>query len=72
MWLIAPRTLVSLRSGPLPKRGRPSSRREERRLDAEGLPVRGERKINAIEASIVCRIFNDYAAVSWRPNERCG
>jgi site-specific DNA recombinase len=33
-----------------------------RRLDAEGLPVRGERKINATQAGIVSRIFNDYAA----------
>ena len=33
-----------------------------RRLDAEGLPVRGERKINATEAGIVRRMFNDYAA----------
>ena len=33
-----------------------------RRLDADGLPVRGERKINANEAGIVQRIFNDYAA----------
>ena len=33
-----------------------------RRLDAEGLPVRGERKINAAEAGIVRRMFNDYAA----------
>ena len=33
-----------------------------RRLDAEGLPVRGERKINENEAGIVRRIFNDYAA----------
>ena len=33
-----------------------------RRLDAEGLPVRGERKINAAQAGIVRRIFNDYAA----------
>ena len=33
-----------------------------RRLDDEGLPVRGERKINAAQAGIVRRIFNDYAA----------
>ena len=33
-----------------------------RRLDAEGLPIRGERKINANEAGIVRRMFNDYAA----------
>ena len=33
-----------------------------RRLDAEGLPVRGERKINAAQAGIVRRIFSDYAA----------
>jgi site-specific DNA recombinase len=33
-----------------------------RRLDAEGLPVRGERKINATQAGIIRRIFNDYAA----------
>jgi DNA invertase Pin-like site-specific DNA recombinase len=32
-----------------------------RRLDADGLPVRGERKINAAEAGIVRRRFNDYA-----------
>ncbi len=32
-----------------------------RRLDDEGLPVRGERKINAAQAGIVRRIFNDYA-----------
>ena len=33
-----------------------------RRLDADGLPVRGERKINAAEAATVKRIFNDYAS----------
>jgi site-specific DNA recombinase len=33
-----------------------------RRLDDDGLPVRGERKINAAQAGIVRRIFNDYAA----------
>ena len=33
-----------------------------RRLDDEGLPVRGERKINAAQAGMVRRIFNDYAA----------
>ena len=33
-----------------------------RRLDDEGLPVRGERKINAAQAGIIRRIFNDYAA----------
>jgi site-specific DNA recombinase len=33
-----------------------------RRLDDEGLPVRGERKINAAQAGIVRRIFNDYAS----------
>jgi site-specific DNA recombinase len=33
-----------------------------RRLDAEGMPVRGERRINAAQAGIIRRIFNDYAA----------
>jgi hypothetical protein len=32
------------------------------RLDAEGQPVRGERKINDAQTGIVRRIFNDYAA----------
>ena len=33
-----------------------------RRLDDQGQPVRGERKINAAQAAIVRRIFNDYAS----------
>jgi DNA invertase Pin-like site-specific DNA recombinase len=33
-----------------------------RRLDSEGQPVRGERKINESQANVIRRIFNDYAA----------
>jgi DNA invertase Pin-like site-specific DNA recombinase len=33
-----------------------------RRLDADGLPVRGERSINAVQAGIIRRIFTEYAA----------
>src|SRR6266851_2723050 len=33
-----------------------------KRTDSEGEPVRGERKINAAEAAIVCRIFREFAA----------
>ncbi|TXL69873.1 recombinase family protein [Vineibacter terrae] len=33
-----------------------------RRLDAENQPVRGERKIDPVQAAIIIRIFNDYAA----------
>ncbi len=32
-----------------------------KRIDSEGEPVRGERRINAAEAAVVCRIFREFA-----------